>query len=74
MTMWTAIATLPAGIRRLRTPAERVAHYDAIFSDVCRAAIAQALPRNMFVRDQGVMLGKGEVWFNADGKVIALNH
>jgi hypothetical protein len=27
----------------------------------------------MFVRDQGIMLGNGEVWFGADGKVIALN-
>lgn len=62
------------GAKRLRGPADLVAHYDAIFSPVYRAAIANALPRNMFVRDQGIMLGNGEAWFGPDGKVIALNN
>jgi len=37
-------------------------------------AIASAVPRNMFVRDLGIMLGGGEVWFGPDGDVIALNN
>jgi hypothetical protein len=28
----------------------------------------------MFVRDVGAMLGSGQVWFGADGKVTALNN
>ena len=64
---------LPTGPQRLRSAAELVANYDAIFSPRYRDAIAAAMPRNMFVRDQGIMLGQGEVWFGADGKVIALN-
>ena len=59
---------------RLRNAADLLAHYDAIFSARYRAAIASALPRNMFVRYQGIMLGKGEVWFGPDGRVIALNN
>lgn len=55
-------------------PAALISHYDAIFSPAFRAAIAAALPRNMFVRDQGVMLGHGEVWFGSDGRVITLNN
>jgi hypothetical protein len=64
---------LPGGRKLLRSPAELVANYDAIFSLKYRAAISNALPRNMFVRDQGIMLGSGEVWFGSDGKVTALN-
>ncbi len=65
---------LHGGRKRLRSPAELIANYDAIFSSKYRQAISSALPRNMFVRDQGIMLGTGEVWFGPDGKVIALNH
>ena len=32
------------------------------------------MPRNMFVRDEGAMLGGGSVWFGADGKVIAFGN
>jgi len=28
----------------------------------------------MFVRDQDAMLGSGEVWFGADGRVTALSN
>lgn len=65
---------LPTGRKRLRSPTELIANYDDIFSPKYREAIASALPRNMFVRDQGIMLGSGEVWFGPDGKVITLNH
>lgn len=65
---------LPAGTKRLRGPADLLANYDAIFSPRYREAIANAMPRNMFVRDQGIMLGSGEAWFGPDGKVIALNN
>jgi hypothetical protein len=51
-----------------------LAHYDGIFTPAYRATIAGDIPRLMFARDQGVMLGGGEVWFNPDGKVIALNN
>ncbi|MRR51787.1 MAG: hypothetical protein EG825_12900 [Rhodocyclaceae bacterium] len=65
---------LPTGRKRLSNPTELIANYDDIFSPKYREAIANALPRNMFVRDQGIMLGSGEVWFGPDGKVITLNH
>lgn len=65
---------LPTGRNRLRSPTELIANYDDIFSPKYLEAIANALPRNMFVRDQGIMLGRGEVWFGPDGKVITLNH
>lgn len=68
------VVQVAGGKKRLRRPAEFIANFDAIFSAGYRDAIASALPRNMFVRDQGVMLGRGEVWFGADGKVIALNN
>lgn len=64
---------LPAGKKRLHGSAELTALYDAIFSPEYRKALSEALPRNMFVRDQGIMLGHGEVWFGPGGKVVALN-
>ena len=66
--------TLSARTRSIRSSAELIANYDAIFSPGFRQAIAEAIPRNMFVRDQGIMLGSGQVWFGPDGRVIALNN
>jgi hypothetical protein len=66
--------TLPTGKRSMRGPKDLVANYDAIFSAKYRKAISDALPHNMFVRSEGVMLGNGEIWFEADGKVMALNN
>lgn len=68
------LVNLPTGRKSLRGPADLVAHYDAIFTPEYRAAIAHALPRHMFVRCDGIMLGHGEVWFGPDGRVIALNN
>jgi hypothetical protein len=60
--------------RGIRSRQELISNYDAIFTPVFRGKIGAALPRNMFVRDQGIMLGNGEVWFDANGKVIAVNN
>lgn len=60
--------------KRLGGAADLLAVYDKVFTPAFRADIAEGLPRNMFVRDQGAMLGSGQVWFGASGKVIALNN
>jgi len=60
--------------KRIKTPEEFIANYDGIFYPSYREAVLRSLPRNMFVRDQGIMLGNGQVWFGPDGKVIALNN
>ena len=62
-----------AGPRRYTSAEQLLADYDLIFTPGFRELIAQGLPRHMFVRDQGAMLGHGQVWFGADGKVTALN-
>ena len=36
--------------------------------------VAKGLPRNMFVRCEGAMLGYGQVWFGSDGKVKTFNN
>ena len=63
-----------AGRKRYASAEELLADYDLIFTPAFRERIAKGLPRNMFVRDQGAMLGNGQVWFGADGKVTALNN
>jgi hypothetical protein len=59
---------------KIAGPAALLAHYDGIFTVKFRATIAGDIPRLMFARDQGIMLGNGEVWFDGDGKVKALNN
>ena len=63
-----------AGRKRYTSAEQLLADYELIFTPVFRESIAKGLPRNMFVRDQGAMLGSGQVWFGADGKVTALNN
>lgn len=60
--------------RRINDAAGLLEVYDRVFTPEFVAAIAAGLPRNMFVRDEGAMLGDGQVWFGASGKVIALNN
>ncbi|NHZ98740.1 hypothetical protein [Massilia sp. CCM 8734] len=58
----------------LRSPADLLANYDAVFSKAYREAILNAVPHNMFANYKGIMLGSGHVWFNAEGDVMALNN
>lgn len=61
------------GPRRYGSATALLADYERIFTPAFRESIGRGLPRHMFVRDQGAMLGHGQVWFGADGRVIALN-
>jgi hypothetical protein len=69
------IETQVSGRRtKIASPAALLAHYNGIFNAKFRATIAADIPRLMFARDQGIMLGGGEVWFDSDGKIKALNN
>ena len=59
--------------RRFQTATAFLAAYDAVMTAAFRETILSAIPRHMFVRDQGVMLGSGAVWFGRTGQVIALS-
>lgn len=53
------------------------ANYARVFTPEVKAAVAAAKPDNLFVRDQGVMIGNGEIWMNEVGgsmKIITVNH
>lgn len=56
----------------LRSAADFTKQYKALITPATREAILSDIPRYMFVRDQGIMLANGMVWFGADGKVISL--
>ncbi|MEM4247920.1 MAG: hypothetical protein QXH80_01520 [Candidatus Nanoarchaeia archaeon] len=61
--------------RTIREKKKFIALYDKIFTEKYRARILNAIPRHMFVKYTGIMLGgRGEVWFGDDGTVIALNN
>lgn len=60
--------------RSIANSAELLKNYDQIFTPSYIDAIKKSVPHNMFARYDGVMLGeRGEVWFDADGKVKTLN-
>lgn len=67
-------ANLGGSRQRLVDEQALLAAYDRIFTPGYRAAIGRALPHNLFVSDQGIMLGDGEVWFNGAGLVQAFNN
>ncbi len=63
-TIYCDAATLRAGYARVFTPEVMV-------------AVAAATPGSLFVRDQGVMIGNGQVWMNevhGAVKIITINH
>ncbi|MFM7785726.1 MAG: hypothetical protein ACKPE6_13975 [Gammaproteobacteria bacterium] len=65
---------LPQESRRYASAAELLAARERVFTPPFVRKIAASVPRNLFVRDEGVMLGSGEIWFGADGRVIAINN
>ena len=53
------------------------ANYARVFTPEVKAAVAAAKPDDLFARDQGVMIGNGQIWMNEIGgsmKIITVNH
>ena len=53
------------------------ANYARVFTPEVVDAVAAAKPDDLFARDQGVMIGQGEIWMNevqGTMKVITVNH
>ena len=50
-----------------------VANYAAIFTPKFRELIAGRVPRQLMRSSEGMMFGRGEVYFDEQGKVFALN-
>ena len=53
------------------------ARYAQVFTPEVRAAVAAAKADDLFARDQGVMIGNGEIWMNevqGSMKIITVNH
>lgn len=49
--------------RLIRTPEQLRRQYDFLFNADTRKAIQEQVPQCMFARDQGAMIGNGQVWF-----------
>ncbi|MBZ8134192.1 hypothetical protein [Afifella sp. IM 167] len=48
-----------------------LADFDKVFTPGVKTAISEATYGSLFIRDQGAMIGNGEVWFDgADGKIL----
>ena len=59
--------------KTIRGRDELLRDYQLIFIPQYVSYIRSGIPKNMFVHNGAVMLGNGEVWFDGDGHVIALN-
>jgi hypothetical protein len=62
---------------RIRTKAQFLSQYDAIFTKHIHQAIAQQTAKCLFGNYQGAMIGDGEVWFSEQPggawKIISVN-
>jgi len=59
--------------KTIRNKAEFIRNYPQIFSVKYLECLRTGAPHNMFVHNGAAMLGSGEVWFDGEGFVIALN-
>jgi hypothetical protein len=77
MVQYPLRVNLTKGNRTVRTAAEFVKDYDSLFTPAVRKAIETQVPECLFANYQGVMIGRGEVWFQEqqDGalRIKALN-
>ena len=63
-------------VREYASPADILGDYDAIFSARVLTALSNARYDRLFVRDQGAMIGDGEVWlfqFDEGVRIKAIN-
>jgi hypothetical protein len=58
----------------VKTGAELLRHYDAIFTNAFVAKIASGVPHHMFANYQGIMIADGAVWFDENGKARNFNN
>ncbi|MGB0124208.1 MAG: hypothetical protein WA400_01405 [Silvibacterium sp.] len=56
----------------IRDKQQFLAHYTQIFTPAFVRCLANYPPHNLFVNAQGIMLGRGELWFNEKG-VVSVN-
>jgi len=57
---------LDGRVRRVRNQSELVKDYDRVFTSSMKKAIASQIPECLFANWQGVMIGRGEVWFEEE--------
>lgn len=63
-------------VGRYHTPAEVLADFDTLFPEYVLEALRDARYEDLFVRDQGAMIGRGQVWlgqFEEGVRIKALN-
>lgn len=58
----------------IRNQEDLIAHYQQIFTKAFKERLAQMIPKHMFAKWSGIMMGHGEIWLNAYGKIIAINN
>ncbi len=54
---------LPALAQEIKNSDEFTARYDELFTSALKVVIAEQDPYDFFERDQGIMIGNGEIWF-----------
>lgn len=69
--IWVRIGGTPV---RLASEERFLKVYDRVFKGNFADRIAEAIPHHMFSKYCGVMLGDGEIWFDNDGSVGAINN
>ena len=79
MVDYPVTVTIAKRKKKIKTSKELIRHYRAIFNAKVKRAIARQKVEKLFVNQQGVMIGRGEIWFNQQPtgkalKIIAINN
>lgn len=57
----------------VRSKAELLARWNHVFTPSVMKALSDAIPHEMFMRNDQAMIGDGEVWFDEIGNIKAIN-
>lgn len=60
--------------KKIANKLELIKVYDKIFTSSYKEAILDTFGRNLFTHRGAIALGNGLIWFNREGKIIALNN
>jgi hypothetical protein len=60
--------------KEITSPEEFLLNYEKIFTKEFKSLLAETRLHHLDAKWEGIMLGYGDIWLNADGKVVVINN
>lgn len=74
MMEYPIVAVIDGERKEVMNQDEFLLNYEKIFTDEFKVILADTRPHHLDAKWEGVMLGSGDIWFNAEGKVFVINN